>query len=144
MPASEAMIGYGTTIEVENDASPAVFTKLGEVTSVTPPSSTVDDIDVTHLESPGRTREYIPGLKDFSEIPIELNWVVGGTTDDFILDWEASGERRNVRITYPNNATDTFLAYARGYSGSAVTVDGKLAATLTLKVAGEHTRGTAT
>lgn len=142
MPATEAMIGYGTTIEVAKGATP-VWTTLAEVTSVPPPSSTVDDIDATHLNSPGRTKEYIPGLKDYSEIAVDMNWIPGSDTDEYVLEWQASGERRQVRITYPNNITDTFLAYVKGYSGAAATVDGKLSATLTMKVAGDSTRGVA-
>lgn len=142
MAESEAMIGYGTTFEVR-DGSGAWF-KLGEVTNITPPSSEVADVDVTHLESPDRTDESIPGLRRYSVIPVALNWIPGNETDDYVEEWEASGEKRQCRIVYPNNFFHAFPGYSKGFAGDPIEVEGKLSGTLNVKVAGAKTRGTAT
>ncbi len=143
MSESNAIDGYGTTFEVETAPNSGVYYELAEVVNVTPPTSTVDDIEVTHLQSPDRTKEYIPGLKDYSETPLTLNWIPGNDTDEFILDWEADGTRRRSRITYPNNVTDTFMSYVKGYTSAEINPAGKMEATLTVKVAGAKARGVA-
>ncbi len=140
--ATEAAIGYGTTIEVETAAGSDTFTELGEITSVTPPEDTVDQIDVTHMGSPGRRREYISGLIDGGEGSFDLNWVPGAATHDFIVAWQAAGDTRDLRITYPNNARETFPAFPTGFSRTAP-VDDKMTGTLTVKQAGETTWDTA-
>ena len=139
--ATEALIGLGTIVEVNTTGT--TWFKIGEVTSITPPNESVDEIDVTHMESPGRTREFIQGLIDAGEMSIDINWVPGGDTDEYILAWRTAGTTRPVRITYPTGARDTFPAFVRGYTPSAAAAD-KLSATVTLRVAGAVVRSTAT
>jgi predicted secreted protein len=138
--ATEADIGYGGSVEVET--SPDVWFELGEVTNVTPPNETVDVIDATHMASPNRYREFIQGLIDAGEGSIEVNWVAGGATDDYVFAWRAAGETRDMRITTNNNTTYTFPSFVTGWAPQ-MPVDGKMAATLTVKAAGAITVGTA-
>ena len=137
-----ADIGYNSTLEVSTTPGGSTYTAIGEVTSITPPNESVDVIDVTHMDSPNRTREFIQGLIDPGDASAEVNWVPGGVTEDFVLGWRTSGETRNVRITMANDTTYTFPAFVTGWSPQAP-VDGKLAATLTMKVAGAVTVGEA-
>jgi hypothetical protein len=139
---TEADIGYGGSVEVQSSTSPDVWFELGEVTNITPPSETVDVIDVTHMASPDRRREFIQGLIDGGEATVDLNWVAGGTTDDYVFAWRTAGETRNMRITTNNNTTYTFPSFVTGWAPQ-MPVDGKMAATLTVKAAGAITVGTA-
>lgn len=140
MAASEAVIGYGTIIEVENAAGSGVFVELGEVTSITPPNDAVDQIEVTHMQSPNRTKEFIAGLSDPGEMSVEINHIPGSDTDEFVIAWRTSGEKRSTRIVYPNSGpTDTFPTFVLGYSPTLAVAD-KLSATLNLKVAGAVVR----
>lgn len=139
---TEADIGYGGSFEVELGVTPGDFSALGEVTNVTPPNESVDVIDVTHMDSPGRYREFIQGLIDPGDMSVDMNWVPGSATEDLILDWRTSGETRDGRITTPNGITYTFPCFVTGYT-PAMPIDGKMSATLTCKVAGEITVGVA-
>lgn len=132
-------IGLGTTVEVETDAGSGSYTALGLVTNLTPPNQSVDDIDVTTMDSANRTREFIQGLIDPGDMSVDLLYDPGGDTDDFILTWREQAENRSVRITYPGGAKDTFSAYPKSYAPS-IPVGDKMSATLTLKVAGAITR----
>lgn len=140
MAASNALLAIGITFEVETATDSGVFFQFEELTNVVPPQSTVEQIDVTHMESPGRYREFIPGYADGGEMTIEMNYIPGSDTDDFILAWQIAGEVRSTRITYPALQTDTTPATVQGYAPT-MSVGEKMAATLTLKVAGEPVRG---
>jgi hypothetical protein len=137
---TEADIGYGGKVEVET--STGVWFKLGEVTNVTPPNESVDVIDGTHMESPNRTREFIQGLIDPGDFSVDVNWVPGGATDDYVIAWRVSGETRNTRITTNNDTTYTFPAFPTGWTPQMSATD-KMAATLTCKVAGAISVGVA-
>lgn len=139
MAASEAMSGYGTIFEVRDgpDTSDA-FTELAEVTSITPPSASVDVIDVTHTQSPDSQREFVQGLTDPGECSLGLNFVPNSATTAFILAWRTSRERRDCRITFPDNTTWTFSGFVSGFEPDAP-FDDKMSAALTIKVTGPTT-----
>ena len=65
---SDAIIGYGTIIARGNGAVPEVFTAIAEVISIDGPGLDSDDVEVTHLSSPGGYREYKGGLKEPGEV----------------------------------------------------------------------------
>ena len=145
MAASQAIIGYGTKFAVETAPGSGSYFELGEVTNVTPPNQSVDQVDVTHMQSTGRYREFIQGLTDPGEMSVEINYVPGGDTELFIAAWRASGATRSSKITYPATvpapagAIDTFPTFVLGFTPTTGVAD-KYAATLNLKVAGAIVR----
>jgi len=130
MAESAAILGFGTIFELETAAGSGVFEQIAEVTSLTPPTETTDSVEVTHMESPDMTREFIPGLIDPGEVGLDMNWIPGSDTDDLLRAWR---ERRRARITFPNSVTWTFSAFKTSYSGEAPMED-KMAGSLTAKV----------
>jgi predicted secreted protein len=140
---SEAMLGYGSHFQIET-GSPADFVDLGEVFDITPPSSEVDQVDVTHMQSPGRRREFIDGLIDSGECSFEMNYIPGSVADLALLDIlntpVGESRRRTCRIIYPNSVTDTFSANLMNYEPTVPT-DDKMTATVTFRVTGAITRG---
>ena len=143
MTVSEAMIGYGSRFQLGDGASPIEnFTDLAEVFNLTPPSDTADIIDVTHMQSPNRTREFIEGLIDPGECSFEMNFIPGSDADDAIQAWKLAGGRKNCRITWPNGVTWTFAGILTGYEPAAPTED-KMTATVTIKVTGSYITGMA-
>lgn len=139
---SDAIPGYGTGFFVEDAAGSDVFVEMGEVTEVTPPDESTEQIDVTHMKSPGRTREFAQGMIDAGQGSFGINWIPGNPTDVFLRAWRASGETRACRIDYPNDTRDTFPAFITGVSKTMPVAD-KLAATINLKIAGEVVFGPA-
>lgn len=144
MPASQADIGYGSVFEIEDDNSPGLYVAMAEVVNITPPSMTVDQIDVTHMQSPNRRREFISGLVDGGEASFDMNFVPGSTSDDrlFALLNLPTGQsrRRNLRLSYPNGVTWSFAGELTGYE-PAIPVDDKMSATVTFKVTGDLSVG---
>lgn len=143
MPATQANIGYGSIFAIENDASPAVYVALAEIFNITPPSMNADMIDVSHMQSPDRRREFISGLIDPGECSFEMNYVPGSASDirlNEILDMPVGQARRkSCRITYPNSVTHTFDGELQNYEPTVPT-DDKMTATVTFKVTGTVTR----
>lgn len=143
-----ANIGKGTRFAIGDGAGPEVFTDLAEVVSVTPPSDNIDVLDATHMQSPGRTREYTTGLIDPGECTVEMNFQAGSDSDDLIQAMRGTGEAVNCRITWPapigggSQQTWTFAAILTGYTPTAP-IDGIMRATATFKVTGSYEIGVA-
>jgi tail tube protein len=144
MAASNAALGYGSVVEISTGSSPDVLQTIDEVITITPPTVKVDQIDVTHMQSPNRRREFISGLIDGGEFKCEINFVPGSVTDDFLFDLlslpPGTSRRRFIRLSYPNGTTWFFQTELIGYE-PAVPHDNKMTAAVTFKVTGDLTRG---
>lgn len=64
--------GTGSTFARGDGASPEVFTTVGDIVSMSGPSITKEEIEVTALDS--TAKEFIGALDDPGEITLELNW----------------------------------------------------------------------
>lgn len=136
---SDAQIGYGSKFLMQELASSSALTKLAEVTSVSLPNEQVSEVEVTHYESPGKTREFISGLNDAGEITISMNFLSGSETDELIEGAKADGKTRTMRVVVPdgnaNGQMYTFPGFVKGYERS-VPIDDKMTADVTIRVAG--------
>lgn len=145
MPDSAALLGYGSVFEIVSDTSPDLFVAMSEVKSITPPSMTVDQVEVTHMQSPNRFREFISGLLDGGEVSFEMNFIPGNTSDDRLFELlnlpTGVTRRRAMRISYPNGVTWSFNGEVTGYEPD-VPFDDAMTATVTIKVSGAITVGT--
>lgn len=141
---SSAIIGYGSKFQIESGDSPGVFTDMGEVFNITPPSSEVEQIDVSHMQSPNRTREYIDGMIEPGECSFEMNYIPGSASDLILIairDTAAGTARtRTCRLIYPNNVIDQFEGNLQTYEPNLPN-DDKATATVTFKLTGAVTRG---
>jgi hypothetical protein len=144
MPASGALLGYGSVFQIQAESSPDLYVDVAEVSSITPPSASVDQIDVTHMQSPNRYREFIDGLIDGGECSFDINFIPGNNTDDRMLELLAlpigTDHNRNLRISFPNGVTWSFRGVLTGYEPD-VPVDDKMTATVTFKVSGGFSVG---
>lgn len=138
----DGAIGYGAEFEVRDGTqSDSDWVSLGLITNLTPPNDTVDQIDITHMQSPGRRKQYVAGLSDPGEMSLDLNYMPGRPTDEFVIAWRRSGETRESRIKYPTTTSlvDTFPTFVSSYAPGIPAAD-KMTATLGLKVAGDVVR----
>lgn len=140
---SSAILGYGSFFQVESFDSPGAMHYINEVMSITPPSFVVDQVDVTHMQSPGRIREFISGLIDPGEASFEMNFVPGSESDIFLFDWMnapiTENRRRTCRVTFPGTGFYwEFSGEITGYEPELPT-DDKATAAVTIKVTGTIT-----
>ncbi len=128
MPTNAA-IAYQITFGIWNGVS---YTAQAEITNANPPQYTRDAIDATHHASPNGFREYIAGMMDGGEVPLEINFVPSAT-DPYLAAMQAG--LGQFRITFNNGVTCTFFAIVTAYSPDTP-LDGKMSAGITLKVSG--------
>ena len=131
MPTNAAL-GYQITFGIWNGAS---YTNVAEVTSVSPPQYSRDAIEATHQGSPNTYREYIAGWMDAGEVSMEINYVPAAA-DSLLTAFQAGVGL--FRLTMPNAVTCTFNAVITAYQPETP-LDGKMAASITLKVSGRPT-----
>lgn len=130
MPATTASIGYGAQFAIGNGATPEVFTKVAEVTSLTPPGFTRDAEEATHLESPDQYKEYIGSLFDTGDVSVTLNFVPSATDALYAAMHADAG---NYQITFPNGIRMQFTGFFTGYDMPELTPVGTMSVTATIK-----------
>jgi len=139
---SEAIAAAGTYLSLGNAASPETFTEVAEVKSIGGPNPDSEEIDVTHLRSPARTREYLQSFLIPGEIPLTLNFIPNTTTSHVdsaaLIALYAAGTVRNWTVTYPDGSTDAFAAYVKS-CGRPANVGEALVMNTTLRVTGQIT-----
>lgn len=134
MPNSQAMIGYSSYFHISQDNGSS-WVEIAEVFDITPPSDTVDQVDVTHMQSPNRRREFIAGLSDPGSASFEMNFVPGSASDLKIQEIRGTGEQVLCRITFPNSVTWQFTGQIESYEPAVPTED-KMTASVSFKVSG--------
>lgn len=135
---TSADIGYGTIIAYGDGGSPESFTDFSEILAIMLPGDEREFVDATHMASLNRFREFIEGLRDGGEAGFNFNFVPGSGSDSAMQTIRASSGARNYRITFANNTVWTFAALLQSYKPNDVTVDGKMEASVTLKVTASY------
>ncbi len=72
---SQASIGYLANIQHSPTQAGTYADLVAEPTTVTIPSIEVSRVEATHLQSPDRVKEYIPGMHDPSAVSYEANYI---------------------------------------------------------------------
>lgn len=133
---SDAIAGVGTQFKLGDGTSDEGFTALAEVNSITGPSMSREQIDVTSLDSTGGYREHIGGFRDGGEITLNMNFtranyvtLVGEFEDD---------DSRNMQIVFPDSG-ETTLDFAGIVTDLPISIptDDKITLDVTIKVTGE-------
>ncbi len=129
---SQAQAGIGSKIEIESVPGNGVYAQFGEVVSIGGPETEVGAINVTHLQSPDFTKEFIPGLIDGGLVNLEINFTRATmSTLQGLLR-----AIRNYKITFADSATTcTFAGMITKY-GNNEQVEEAIRIPLTIKVSG--------
>lgn len=115
--ASQADIAWNDELWIGRATTPGgstyEWTQIFGIETLNTPEKTPDDIDVTHMQSPGRTRETIPGLLSAADWSQEKQYWPGdegdilleelaglteaGTKEDVLVEYNVAGIRRTYR-----------------------------------------------
>lgn len=102
--ASQADISYQDELWIGRKAtagSTFTYTQILGVETVTPPEMTPEEEDVTHQQSPGRTRETVAGLLAAVDLSQELQFWPQHPSQimlDELADLAAAGEPEDVHV----------------------------------------------
>lgn len=139
----EASIGYAGEVWLDDDDG--TLYELKQVVSFTLPGNTDDDVEVTHLKSPGRRRQFIAGLIADSTFQAVLNFRPLSDTDILLRSARAARDTRSVKLVIPQNgvpyAQCELEAKVTGYDRGEITADGKMEATVTFQTQSDEAFG---
>jgi len=142
---TDAIIGHGTEMKMEDTPSSGTYTKIAEVQSINGLSLSMDTVDVTNMDSTNQWREYIAGLRDAGEVTFDVNWnmtaATHGISTGLLRDFNASSTTtRNWQIIWPDTGATTwsFSGITTGFSISDP-FDGTVTASITIKLTGAPT-----
>lgn len=102
---SAAIWAYGSLLQLGDGAVSEAFTSVAEITELTPPQMSRDDIDVTSHQSSDGYREFISGLRDGGEVSFKANWLPTNSTHDGttgLLETFNDNVNHNWKVILPN------------------------------------------
>jgi hypothetical protein len=144
----QARIGWGGKVYLSTDATEANLTELALVVDCTFPQDNADEVDVTHLQSPGKRKEYIAGLIDAGSVTVTLNYDPGSATDLLLTAAKEAGTTRSVRFIVPSEAGDgsadwnfTTSGFVKQYAPDKMAAGEKIAATAVIRITGAQQQG---
>ena len=128
--------GYGSTVRAGVGEVPD-WTKLVGIEEFDFPDQTPDDIDVTHLESPGDTEESINGMKKAVDWDLNLQYAPNSDTDVLLTGLVASGEDFLLEIKAVGATARKWAAYVKSYRPTGINPKGKMMAVAKIRVKAE-------
>lgn len=131
MAASGGISGFGTTVLIAT-ASTGAYSAFGEIVSVSGPNISVEDIDLTHMESPNTAREHSPGLLEGGDVQLTINYVKSQATAIYALVQTSKW----YQIKFADTANWVCQGYANGHSQEIPNND-KIQTTLGVKFTGK-------
>ncbi|HEY8593310.1 MAG TPA: phage tail tube protein [Sphingomicrobium sp.] len=139
--ADDQLAGTGHRGQFWLDNASGTLTRLGQVVSFNIPTAERDEVETTHLDSDAK--EFAPGLIDFGTFEVVLNFRPGSDTDELLEDAASDEGVREFKAVVPIRgelAKDyTGTGFVRGYERGDITPDGKMEATVTIRVTGAVT-----
>lgn len=130
----------GTLLKIGKGPTPAPVTVAG-LTSIGGLELSADTIDVTTLDSESGYKEFVAGLKDAGEVPVEGYFdPKTGKGQKELYDAYESGEIKDFSIDFPEKikAKWEFKGIVTGISTNA-SLEDPLAFSATIKVSGKPT-----
>lgn len=117
-----------------------IFTAVAEVKSIQGPSASAQLVEVTHMGSENRTREYKSGLIDPGEVTFNCNLIADDPTQVALRAALIAGTTHNFRqeLTDASGSYISFAAIVTGI-GDSFEMEQAAMSSITLKVTGPAT-----
>ncbi len=129
----------GTLVQLGDGASPEVFATIGQVRSISGPTTKAEIVDITTHSTAGFWREKLAVLIDPGDISFPINFDSADATHAFATGlWSlfVGLIQRNYKMVFPNAAGQlAFKGYVSGHSFN-VPVDNVLGADISIAING--------
>src|SRR5882672_4579063 len=127
MNMASGQLGYGATLSVSGTALP-------NITEINMPALDVSYVEATHLQSPNRYREWVPGLRDAGDASFKQLYTEAALT--YAL--AQKGVEQPFKISFPDGAQCSFQA-SLSKSECDLTPDAVAIISHTMRVLGQVT-----
>lgn len=132
----EATVGYMGEVWLHDGSA---LYELQQVKSFgIPGGGSREQVEITHLKSPGWRRQYTSTFYEDSEFEVTLNSRPLSTTDTLLEAANAANDERDMLVVLPENgvpvAQISLIAKCTNYNRGEVTADGVIEATATFQV----------
>ena len=137
---SQADIGYQDELWIgrtPEGGGTVEWTQILGIETLNTPEKIPEDIDVTHMQSPGRTRETIPGLLAAADWSQEVQYWPGHASQlllDELAALNETGEREDVLVEFGvGGVRRTYRGYVNSFTPTS-SVGEKRMANLSMKI----------
>lgn len=135
--ASTPMKTAGTTFAITPSGGQKVT--VAKLTSIGEINQSIEEIDVTTLDSTGGYKEFIPGYRDAGEVQLDGFFCPGNASQTAIADLFTSGVVCPCEIKFADQTTVTFNAFVKGLKIGPEEVNSSPRFGATLRLTGEVT-----
>jgi len=127
----------GTSLTLQKSDDETEDTVIAHITSIGEQAGEAEEIDVTTLDSPNRSKEFIQGAKDPGSVEVAANNCFDGQVAKLLALYE-SGTTRTWVEAYPDStATLTYTGYISTFTHGEATTDGLCTVNFTIRLTGE-------
>ena len=128
-----------TTYTSGGTATGVTWTKVNECKDISAGGASVNEIDVTDLDSTGK--EFFPGLADNGDLSLEINYLPSDAGQAAIRAAFEGSEIKDYKITSPQGTTYTFEALVKNFPTiPKASVDGVQSGSISFKISGSVTK----
>lgn len=115
MPETTATLGWGTRLYIADESDAFTDDPVAQLKDVPWPEFECDDVDITNMDSPDATREFIAGISDGGEVEFEMIF----KTETVAYIDGLFRKKRLFRLCFPRrNNMDYDLDEANQYAGT--------------------------
>ena len=107
---SKPMFAHGTKLQMSDMEETPEFSDIALLESISGPSMSADEIDITTHDSEDGFREFIQGLKDPGEVTVEGYFMPTEDSHTDLIDVYESGDVTDFKIIFPD-ASDTEFTF---------------------------------
>lgn len=111
---SGAVHAYGTILQLSDGGGTPVYTSIAEIRSIGDMGFERDMIEVTHMESPQKFKEFIAAMIDGLMVTLELNYLPAHATHQDMLtnlrQQTLANIFRNYRVVFPDFGATSYTA----------------------------------
>lgn len=136
---SDGMPAQGSYLLLEmagSPGSPTTMSEIAEVTNIAGGGGTTEQIDFTHLRSPGRRREFKPSFIDSGTLSFTVQYIPTDATHIQLLALQDSGEEVALREVFPDATGWDYQGFVQSITKSGQTVGGKILLDVVFKITG--------
>jgi len=115
MAATQAVLGANSVLYVSDMAGSPTYNEVPEALNIGSIGEQAELVDVTSLNSPNATREYIAGLKDGDERELTMNRIAGNAIQNQLLADAQAGNTIDFRVIFSNSEQADFSLVLLGW-----------------------------